>query len=287
MKYTKDYELRGTARVYEDLTEMVTVAVRHGKEYGSRIHSGKWVGRELEDWAAVERAVTEPWDDALHEVRMMVEELKGKVKPPERVARRKVYSMHRGSQVNIDRALNGDPYCLKTMTKRKTSGVPTNATVVCNVGNTGDWSYKDIFWRGAAAIAAVDLLEQANYRCEVWVYNLARSVNEDWQLNNSLCACRVKNAGDVLDIDHLVTATSAWFFRNVIFELRKTDPCYGRDKGWVRGSSHANLGSWDKYFDIESGTTPVVMPAPRSRDAAIAAAEQVIESVVSGQKEQV
>lgn len=286
MKHVKDYELRGTARIYDDLTEMVDLAWKHGKEYGSSVNSGEWVGRELADWDAVKRAVAEPWDDALHEVRMMVEDLKGKVPPPEKITRSKAWSMHRGD-VHVNRALTGEPYFLRTMSKRSKTNVPTNATVVCNVGNVGYWSYKDIFWRGAAAIAAVDLLEQANYRCEVWIYNLADYVNRAPGLSTSLCACRVKNAGDVLDIDHLVTATSAWFFRNVIFELRKTDPCYGHSMSTVSGSSHARLNKWDKYFDIETGTTPVVMPAPRTRDAAVADAKQVIEQVVTGQKEAV
>lgn len=284
MRYTKDSELAGTARVYDDLTEMVTTAVRFGTEHGTRPYSGSWVGREFAGWADVQRAIGEPWADALYEVQQMVEEMKGKIKPPEKVTRTRAISMHRGSQVNVERAINGDPFFLRTMTKRKKSGVPTNATVICNVGNTGDWSYKDIFWRGAAAIAAVDLLEAANYRCEVWIYNLADYVN-GYPFPTSLCACRVKSAGDVVDIDHLVTAMSAWFFRTVIFELRKTDPMYRGGVNSVYGSSHARLGTWDKYFDIESGTTPVVMPAPRTRTAAIEAATNIIDRVVAGQKE--
>ncbi len=284
MRYTQDKELAGTARIYDDLTEMVKLAVDHGEHHGSSIHSGYWVGRELESWKAIAKAVTEPWADALFEVQQMIEELKSKVKPPEKIHRSKAWSMHRGTTVNVNRLLTGQPDFLRTMSRRPKSGVPTNCTIVCNVGNTADWSFKDIFWRGAAAIAAVDLLEGANYRCEVWVYNLARHVNE-YPYPNSLCACRVKNSGDVVDIDHLVTATSAWFFRNVIFELRKTDPAYGTSKWGVRGSSHAFLDKWDKYFDIDSGTTPVVMPAPRSREGAVEAAKAIIDRVVEGQRE--
>ena len=107
MKHTRDYELRGTARVYDDLTEMVDLAWKHGKEWGSRIHSGEWVGRELEDWDAVKRAVAEPWDDALHEVRMMVEDLKGKVPPPEKITRSKAWSMHRARSFGSSKSSSG------------------------------------------------------------------------------------------------------------------------------------------------------------------------------------
>lgn len=281
---TIDTNLAGIAKVYEDVTEMTRLAVAHAKLYNNTPYNGEWVGRDdLTTWDKVDQATREPWQDGLFEVTNMVEEINQAVPAPRSIKRQRFWNEVQGD-VEVNRVLTGNPMFMSETRRSPRSHVPQNVTVIFNVGNIGSWSATEIFWRGAAGIAAIDMLEKAGFNCEVWIYNLASDVFR-YPTPNSLACCKVKSSGEPLDIDTMVTATSAWFFRTVIFELRKDDPDYsdGHTGKWVKGSSHDRVTGWDKYLEVENGVTPVFIPAVRTREAAVAAAKGMIARVTGQQ----
>lgn len=281
-----DNELLGICNRFDSIAEMTEMAVGHGKKYGTSPYNNEsWLGRGFPGgWKDVEHAMSNPWQDGLFEVQDMMEEIAREVPPPRKICRMANWNSINGDMEPI-RALTGNPEYMREVRRSPRIHVPQNITVICNVGNTADWSYKDIFWRGAAGIAAVDLLEKAGYNCELWVYNLA---SHTFGSRSSLCCCRVKRSGEPLDIDTAVNGTSAWFFRTVIFELRKADPAYtGSKRHGVTGGSHDRLGGWEKYLDVENGVTPIRMPAVGSRETAILAAKGIIDKAVNGERERV
>lgn len=263
-----------------DMTDFVYDRMK-GQDGEVRGRAG-FMGRGFDSWEEVVRAVKVPDDqDLLFEVSNMTEQVRKEVPPPKSRRRVRERSKVTGS-LNLTRTLGGSPDVFDRTVRRNRSQ-SQHLTIVCNVGNTAAWTAAQIFWRGAAAIAAVDLLEAAGYSCEVWTYNNARDVYFDSSGigGTFLCACRVKAAGDVLDVPGMVVGTSAWFFRSVIFGARTCHP--SRTTWFGAGSSHPYLGGWVKYIDPAPGTSPVVMPAPRTRAAAVEAARKMVEQATGGE----
>ena len=92
----------------------------------------------------------------------------------------------------------------------------TTVTVLTNLDAGCSDGPHSVFWRGAAAIATADILEQAGYMVELimwckglYVYDSPRS--------EQLTILRLKEAGDPLDMQALCCGLSAWYLRVVVF----------------------------------------------------------------------
>jgi len=78
--------------------------------------------------------------------------------------------------------------------------------------------HEDILWRGAAAIAMTHVLEQADFRVELWVVHCADKCYSDRTGHcNAVC---LKRAGDPLDIATFAAAVSGWFYRSLMFRAK-------------------------------------------------------------------
>ena len=97
---------------------------------------------------------------------------------------------------------------------------PATVTLLTNLdGWAGDGPF-GIFWRGAAAIAATDILEQAGYMVELIMWCKAYSVYNNSGptfMNRQLTYLRLKEAGQPIDMNALCCGLSAWFLRVMLF----------------------------------------------------------------------
>ena len=268
-------------KTYDGIVEMARQAVEWAERAGTKVNFGNkgtaGVGRNFKDWKDLLHRVEVPDDpELLHLTNQMVERLKGDIPPPKSRSRKGKWDSKTG-RVSATRAVAGSRDMFRKTTRQLTTRTQY-CTVVCNGANSCMWTPEQIFWRGAGASAAVDLLEAAGYSCEVWVYYNTSGCFESHTTPNGFIACRVKSAGETFDIDTMVTATSGWFFRTVAFSLIKHDPARSY---YHLGSPIDNLGEFADVVDPAPGTVPVCMPVVSTESRALEEARKMVEKLTT------
>lgn len=266
MRQFIDRELKGQVVILDSLQELIDQVepiYRNEKNIG-----GGWHGREFANWSSLSTAVRRPWEDGLRTMSEFKAALARQLPEPEDVRRKQRWSDVQG-EVQVDRLLTGDPVMFRDTHRRRTVA-PTNVALVCNTGNVGDYSAAAIGWRGAAVVAAVDLLEASGYSCEIWMWNHAQDTffrpNTSW-----FVCCRLKACGDPFDEDLLLSGLSAWYFRIVNIASRKTFSNYRNS-----GGSYPVMAGFDRHMDLTGNITRIDMAAPTSQGGAILAAQDVL-----------
>ncbi|MDZ4819196.1 MAG: hypothetical protein SGJ20_09515 [Planctomycetota bacterium] len=242
----------------------------------AELHNANWVGREFANYADLVGSFGKPWADGLAKITDFIEQLRGTVEKPKNRRRRARWSEVDG-EVDVDRVLIGDPMFYRDMHRDEVQG-PNTITLLCNIGGRQDVTADEMFWRGAAAVAAADLLEAAGYSVEVVAWSRAEHVFPSGK-TDVFVAYRLKECGGTLDIDSLACGLSCWFFRTAVFSARVN----GWDRalpraGCVGGSVH-KIGGWDKYLDVSEGTRTISMPVVTDRESAIKAAREILSQL--------
>lgn len=181
--------------------------------FGNHLASSRWIGRQYPNgWKSVFEAANGQWEEGLATVTEMEEELTEMIPAPEARVRRRRWSDD-GDDICLDRMRSGQDYWVRC--QRVAIEAPQVVTLVTNISTPGTMDHRDILWRGAAAIAATVLLEQAGFRVElVCVDRTDRTyANGDGYMS----ALWLKRAGDMLDRASLVSAISGWFYRTMFF----------------------------------------------------------------------
>ena len=144
------------------------------------------------------------------------------------------------------------------------------------MGNNAHVNPTDIYWRAAAGIAAVDLLEAAGYSVEVVAWwrseNSYPNKDRDWDCFASI---RLKDAGEVLSVESLANGLSGWYFRTVMFAVLRSKV------GWTcgLGRTRPTIEGYEEHLDVSQGTRKVFMGSPTTREEAVAAALKLIAEV--------
>jgi len=294
LKYIKDLEAKGHVWVFTNgPQEMVDFCCDRVHTPGLERHlknaSTGWHGRTFENGIADLRlAFKRPDKDARHKVEEMIRDIRKELPTPTDIRRKRSWSSEDGD-VDVDRAIRGDGEYMRD-TKRAKRISPKNIAVVLNIGNTGMWTPEQIFFRGAAAVACVDLLEEAGYSCEVTVWNHAQSTHK-YPYPSSFVACKVKDCHQIADIDMLTGATSAWFFRCVVMPMRdiiNRDERYSKfsyrgshDYLSLTGSSHDYIGGFAKHLDVTEGIQLIRFKSSNNRNAIIQSAKKLLEAATN------
>ncbi len=167
---------------------------------------------------AAEAALTS-WPEGIQIVEQMLEEIYREDLPvPETTRRRRMMSRKDGQMLDVERLRAGKAFW-RTNRRRRAVG-PTHLTIITDVSANGGVSHRDIMWRGAAAIALMDVLERAGYRCEHWAAKRTDAIGRDIHTNqtvNELQAVRTKCQGEPLDVSGQVNVVSGWFMRTIFF----------------------------------------------------------------------
>jgi len=278
MKVEHDDELQGCAMVFENITEILESAQKQDPAGVVPLSSSSsW--REmssLSTWGAVTTQCRNAWSDGISAVEKCGEEI-AKSSPPQPVSirRQRRWSENDG-EIDIDRALRGEPDCLRESyrTRRPRS---QNIAIMCDVGAGAVVRNADLLWRSAAVIAAIDILEESGYRCEVWAYDLGRQCYLKTKNHHSFVAWMVKDAGDALDLDNVVKCLSPWFFRTALFANYSLGGLVDSGKGY---HTIENRERWfGRHCRIDSGMERIWMPSAKTESEAIASVRNIIESI--------
>lgn len=124
-----------------------------------------------------------------------------------------------GEWVDIGRLAVDDPECCGYFALQGSTGGTKVVKIIANVSVSGSVSHETMFCRGAAVVAATDILESCGYRVQVVVAMGLRkgSVQLDVQTT-------IKEATQPLDIDRMsYTLCHPIFFRRIMFKVMESE----------------------------------------------------------------
>src|SRR6185503_1976226 len=187
---TKDKELKGFAQVYSSVQELIESAEANDPKETCPYGYGSW-GESFSGWKGVRNRWNNPWQEGLDKLRLISNEIMESQPPkPVSIRRQRRWSESDG-EVDVDRALAGEYDFMKQSFRLKRPRVK-NVTILQNVGAIAIVSSSDLFWRSAACIIAIDLLEESGYSCEFWAYTNGNSRHYDPQYPHNFSAVCLK-----------------------------------------------------------------------------------------------
>lgn len=278
MRHITDKRLCGHAMIFEGPLDILKSARKYNEHLPKsqtfvRIQHQSWNGRAFQNWDEVEGAFGKPLDDEIKKVDKMLEKLRSMDLPQPKSRKRKMKNVEDTGEVDVDRALHGDPDFYRRAT-RETHHGPATIALICNLDAALCDDHDAIFWRGCAAIACTDVLEQAGYGVEIWMWCLGRMVYPA-PYDRQFTCCRVKKAGDTPDIHSLITSLNGWFTRVGVFGSFMCCPT----PPLRLGGACMDLGEWKKYLDIEESVQPFHIAVVTSEQGAIQAAKDALAAV--------
>lgn len=213
--------------VFDSMTELA--AFVNPDHFHPRKRS--FVGEHLADWAGVLKRTTRDWAEGMYILNEFVQKLRSAPLPEIKSHKRQVrFNDHDGDEIDYDRLRNGQDFWRKSE-REETTG-PTTVTVVIDTTTAANVASDDILWRGAAAIALTQILEEKGYTVELWVANGSQLYNGE--STRVLTSCCLKRTSDPLDPSTLINTVAGWFYRTVTFTLLDT-LCQKAGKGVAWG----------------------------------------------------
>lgn len=198
-----------------------------------------WFGRtDLKDWKSVREAIETPWKEGMETIKTLQDQMAGiAFAPPKSIKRRGMWGESDGD-FDFERFANGLE-SFRTTARRDMTGQQFVTLLVQVVANCGT-SAESMMWRGAAAIAATDILEQNGYSVELIAVDTTDGTyypskeDEDankYRYQNFCNAVWIKRPDQPLDTTALVSGISPWYFRTLNFASRcmvpDTKPTWG------------------------------------------------------------
>ncbi len=291
MRQTTDS--KNGARVFlpESIHEMIQIAC-DTRGSSSNLHDRYFTGRTFDSWEQLREETSKPWREGMELVQQMMDKIKQQVTLTPKDIRRKMRFDEIEGEVDVDRAMRGE-YDFYRRPHRQMRVSTRNVALLSNIGNTANYKPAQIFWRGVAATVILDILEEAGYRCELWLYNTAQNAfgysgYSSWRSrttlraasSDSFTAVRVKACEDPINLDLTVNAMSAWFFRIILFSFRASIP--GHSVGGC--SSQPILDPYIEHIDLTQGIKNVkVCSTAYSEIAAVVAVNEALEEVTAQQ----
>jgi len=207
--------------VFEDMSSVIDYT--DGKLF--QVQSESFLsGERLPNWDDVIKRTIRPWAEGAFIINEFVQKLQAIELPNLFSHRRQVmFNDEDGDEVDYDRLISGEPMWRKA--ERELATGPTQVTVFVDVSASGSVSGENIFWRGAAAVALVSLLEKKGYSVELWMTDGGQFLAKTCRVNRNcrtLEAVCLKRGSDTLDIMGICNSLGGWFYRTVIFTLMST-----------------------------------------------------------------
>ena len=113
-----------------------------------------------------------------------------------------------GEFVDVGRFLSGEPECFGSESQDYGNTVRPVVKIVANLAASGSVSTKSLYVRGAAIVAAIDILESLGRRVEVWIAHGSTKSRRGGQSNVHETHVLVKKADQPLDVDRLAFAVA-------------------------------------------------------------------------------
>jgi hypothetical protein len=263
-------------RKYESMSELVEAAGRtlDADEAATYTRDAYFAGRSLVGWAEVAAAVNGVRAEEAGEVERMAGELAALDLPrPTDRKRRTRWSEDGGDEIDHDRLRSGQLDCWRQQ-RRESCQAPQHVVVVCQIGALQSVPARDLLWRGAAAIALADLLEQAGYRVTLWA--CGRSVMNTFsrrpggEVQYSVRACRLKASDEPVNAAALANAVCGWMYRLVWLQEHAVER-----PGWAHGGRTVPLLPED-VEELADGQPVLVIQDIYDREAAVKKAGEAV-----------
>lgn len=183
--------------------------------------SKSFVGREFDSWDDVKDAVNSSWKQGMDVLEQYIDRLCKSNLPEIRSHKRQIkFNMEDGDEVDLDRLRSGQDYW--RLSHREATIGETTATIFVDTTTMCSEDWRNILWRGAAAIALTKILEDKGYTTEVWSVCGSRLYARHAG-RNVMTACCLKRPHDPLDVSTLINLVSGWFYRGgVLYALNHT-----------------------------------------------------------------
>lgn len=215
--YSRDGEHGfAVARFFESMeamTELVIHPCNKGELGSDRAESIFKGPRSNESWAGGlgtlkkwRKASRDGWPEGVKRMRKALSAIK-----PARaksIKRRRRWA-DQGEEVDIHRVFSGNlDKAWRGFERRQAFGSPIIRVWIEASAHCGR-SAESLFWRGAAGTAMVEALEEAGYRCEVWVFEWCKSLfRKDHGDGETAFAFRAKASNEMFDIDRFTLLTA-------------------------------------------------------------------------------
>ena len=254
---------KGEWFIFDSMTELVD----YNDPNLFEVHSDPdWVGMDLPNWGAVDAASKKDWKEGLDILADYVEKLTDSALPEVKSHRRKVrYNEFDGDEIDYDRLRAGQEYWRKS--ERETTTGPSTMTILVDTSAHWGKRSKDILWRGAAALALTQILEEKGYSVELWLVN--GSTLFSGKNTRVMTACCLKRCSDPLDISTAINSMSGWFYRTVGFTVDRTI-CKKQEEGVAYGLGAVATPTQDELDTVTSDELRVYSSGVYSFDGALA-----------------
>lgn len=227
---------------------------------------GDFVGRSFSSMENARDAARVLWAKGMEMLEEMRAELAKAVLPKPKCRKRRLkWDEANGDEVDNDRLRSGQDYW-RTSHREFTTG-PATRVIIVQIGGTGEHNSRDLLWRGAAAIALAEALENAGYRVEIYAITTGTHRYKVGVLDD-MTALTLKEADEPLDPSTLINVTSGWFYRTVVFHHFAVT-----DAGHF-GSTHPPK-DW-QLDKISTADDRIVISHCYNRDDALYAVRQVL-----------
>lgn len=240
-----------------------------------------WTGITPRDWDGCVKLTTEPWPKAVDQVQSIISSLVEGDALPRPKSRKRVrrFSEDDGCELSLERFQAGHDWWETTYRANRRG--PSTVTILTNLDAgcaTGPYS---IFWRGAAAIAATDILENAGYLVELFMWckgcRVYPSKSMGRRTDVQLTILRLKEAGNPPDIQKLCCSLSAWYLRVMVFG---SFHLASRTPKSIGGADFTLLPIDIAQIDMEGAFEVQVPVSVKGLDGAIKAAKDVVLEVI-------
>jgi hypothetical protein len=237
-----------------------------------------WVGRRFSSYSDLRAQFNQAWTEGITTCEKMLDDLRNSEIPRPVCRQRKTrWRTDSGDSIDLDRLRAGQDFWRST--ERESKSGPQSVVIVADIAANSDVTARDMLWRGAAAIAMCQILEEAGYRCEFW--SASHSVNVFSGDQTHAQALLVKRAEDPIDMSTLVNVVSGWWFRSVIFSLRLLSKQYAPSSYQIgRSFPLKNNSDWlSEFANTSSGEHVLLLSDVWNRRDAVAAINRLIASL--------
>lgn len=215
--------------IFDSLEDMIATAdnaVPHHKAEEHVHWHDEWIGRDFAGWSDVYAAARSAWPDGLETLEKMLEEIdRCELPQPKSRRRRTRFQEDDGDELDYDRLRTGRAYWRTS--RRETCRGPATITIIVDVGGNCKRASRDLLWRGAAAVALAQRLEEAGYRVELWAvarFNKSKRTSRGpssrgpwaWSVFQAVC---LKRPEDPVVPSTLIAAVSGWMYRTLFFRI--------------------------------------------------------------------
>lgn len=294
MIYFHDAELKGHVLIFKGPLDLIKAAKEGVKRPGvpqpyKEEPKVNFPGRIGKSWDDLERFLHSVWNEAVTRVQYVQAKVKSEPMPTPKSIRRKGKWNEVEGDIDVDRALHGDPEFYNRKVREKITG-PTNICLVCNLDDVRYINPSGLFYRSTAAIAVTDILEELGYQVEIVAWCRGEQVFPQPD-HNQFTVCRIKEAGQTVDITALCDTMSGWFSAEAVFCANCACPTIPVRLGIPKeANEHAKtvkgcgVGPWIKYLDIAENTLAIPVPMVwGSLDNAVDTAKEVLTNIIESQ----